>query len=143
MLADEPLAPFSEVAHRRNIHRRGAHVKLAYAACVADRVDLVRQAYAAYETADRSLIEPLLADDFRFSAPPDPLLDRDQYFERCWPNAGLIDSYDFVRMVEDGDEVIVTYESTKTDGTRFRNTEVLTFAGDQIVRVEVYFGWDL
>jgi hypothetical protein len=39
--------------------------------------------------------------------------------------------------------VIVTYESTKTDGRRFRNTEVLTFDGDRICRVEVYFGWDV
>ena len=42
-----------------------------------------------------------------------------------------------------GDEVIVTYEATRTDGTRFRNTEVLTFRDEQIVRQEVYFGWDL
>ena len=39
--------------------------------------------------------------------------------------------------------MIVTYESTKTDGRRFRNTEVLTFDGEQIKRIEVYFGWDL
>jgi hypothetical protein len=39
--------------------------------------------------------------------------------------------------------VIVTYKSTKTDGSRFCNTEVLTFDGDRISRVEVYFGWDL
>jgi hypothetical protein len=36
-----------------------------------------------------------------------------------------------------------TYECTRTDGTRFRNTEVLTFDRDQISKVEVYFGWDL
>ena len=34
-------------------------------------------------------------------------------------------------------------ESRKTGGRRFRNTEVLTFLGDQICKVEVYFGWDL
>jgi hypothetical protein len=40
--------------------------------------------------------------------------------------------------------VLVTYESTKTDGRRFRNTEILGFdEGDRIRRVEVYFGWDL
>ena len=107
------------------------------------REELARQAYRAYETGDRSLIENLLTDDFRFSSPPDPLLDRGEYFERCWPNAGLIESYEFVRLVESGDEVIVTYESTKTDGNRFRNTEVLTFRGEQIRRAEVYFGWDV
>jgi len=46
-------------------------------------------------------------------------------------------------MVESGDEVIVTYELTKTDGRRFCNTEVLTFEDERIVRAEVYFGWDL
>jgi hypothetical protein len=48
-----------------------------------------------------------------------------------------------VRLIESGDEVVVTYESTKADGGRFRNTEVLTFAGARIRKVEVYFGWDL
>ena len=37
----------------------------------------------------------------------------------------------------------MTYESTKTDGSRFRNTEVLTFRGEKICKAEVYFGWDL
>jgi ketosteroid isomerase-like protein len=108
------------------------------------RLDLARQSYRAYETGDRTVIERLLADDFRFFSAPDPGIDRDTYFERCWPNAKTIQSFDFVRMVEAGDEVVVTYELTKIDGGRFRNTEVLTFDGaDQIVRAEVYFGWDL
>ena len=37
----------------------------------------------------------------------------------------------------------MTYEATKRDGGRIRNTEVLPFRGDRICRVEVYFGWDL
>ena len=47
------------------------------------------------------------------------------------------------RLIESGDEVVVTYESTRTDGSHFGNTEVLTFDGDKITQVEVYFGWDL
>jgi ketosteroid isomerase-like protein len=110
---------------------------------VSDRLDLARAAYRAYETGDRELIESLIADEFAFHAPPDPQLDRAGYFARCWPNAGLIAAYEIVRLIERGDEVVVTYESTKTDGARFRNTEVLRFAGDRIAEVEVYFGWDL
>jgi ketosteroid isomerase-like protein len=110
---------------------------------MADRAALVREAYGAYESGDRNVLERLLTDDFEFSSPPDPKLDRAQYFERCWPNAQTIQAYDFVRLAEDGDEVIVTYEATKIDGRRFRNTEVLTFRGDQLCRAEVYFGWDL
>jgi ketosteroid isomerase-like protein len=108
-----------------------------------NRLQLARAAYGAYESGDRSAIEALLTDDFTFYSPPDPGIDRPQYFERCWPNSKLIESYEFKRLIESGDEVVVTYESTKTDGNRFRNTEVLTFEGDKIRRVEVYFGWDL
>ena len=39
--------------------------------------------------------------------------------------------------------MLVTYEAKRTDGTRFRNTEIFAFAGDRISRTEVYFGWNL
>jgi hypothetical protein len=38
---------------------------------------------------------------------------------------------------------VVTYELSKPDGSKGRNTEILTFSGDQICRTEVYFGWNL
>jgi ketosteroid isomerase-like protein len=108
-----------------------------------DRLKLVREAYGAYESGDRRVIEELLTDDFRFYSPADVGLDRATYFERCWPNAELIEAFEFKRLVRAGNEVVVTYESTKTDGKRFCNTEVLTFEGDKICRTEVYFGWEL
>ena len=108
-----------------------------------DRLRLARDSYGAYESGDRRIIEELLSDDFTFYSPPDPGIDRATYFERCWPNSELIQSFEFKRLLDAGDEVVVTYESTKTDGKRFRNTEVLTFEGDKICKAEVYFGWDL
>ena len=108
-----------------------------------DRVQLARDVYGAYVSGDRSVVEELLADDFVFYSPPDPGIDRETYWERCWPNSETLTAFEFVRLIEDGDEVIVTYESTKTDGRRFRNTEVLTFDGDKLSRAEVYFGWDV
>ena len=108
-----------------------------------DRIELTRKLYGAFESGDRSIAEELLSDDFKFHAPPDPLLDREGYFERCWPNSGLIESFDFVRLIEHDDEVVVTYESAKSYVSRYRNTEIITFDGDQISEVEVYFGWDL
>jgi ketosteroid isomerase-like protein len=109
----------------------------------SDRKQLARQAYEAFAAGDRDFYEQHLADDLTFSSPPDPMLDRDGYFERCWPGAGRGQKFEFVRVVESGDEVIVTYESRRPDGSGGRNTEVLTFDGDQIKRIEVYFGWDL
>ncbi len=109
----------------------------------SDRLQLVRDSYEAYATGDRSLIEGSLADDFVFSSPADVGIDRLTYFERCWPNAESIEGFEYVRLVEVGDEVLVTYEATRVDGTRFRNTEIFGFANDRISRVEVYFGWNL
>lgn len=108
-----------------------------------DRLQLVRDSYTAYETGDRDLIERVIADDLVFSAPPDVGIDRATYFERCWPNAGNGARFEYVRLRETDGEVLVTYECTRADGTRFRNTEIFGFAGDRIGSVEVYFGWDL
>jgi ketosteroid isomerase-like protein len=108
-----------------------------------DRGELTRRFYEAFSAGDRDFYEEHLAEDFTFSAPPDPLLDRDGYFERCWPGAGRGQTFEIVRLVENRDEVIVTYEAETSAGKRGRNTEVLTFERDKVKRVEVYFGWDL
>jgi hypothetical protein len=109
----------------------------------SDRMEVARDCYRAYERSDRELLERHLAPDFMFYSPADSGIDRTLYFERCWPNAELISGFSFRRLAPAGDEVIVTYEATRTDGTRFCNTEVLTFKGDQVARAEVYFGWEL
>lgn len=107
-----------------------------------DRPQLVRDAYAAFAAGDRAFYERHLAPSFVFSAPPDPRLDREGYFARCWPGAGRGGAFDLVRLIEHGDEVLVTYEAPTSAGTRGRNTEVFTFdAEDRIRRIEVYFGW--
>jgi ketosteroid isomerase-like protein len=108
-----------------------------------DQLALARACYGAYESGDRRAVEALLSDDFTFYSPADPGIDRARYFERCWPNSELIESFEFKRLIEIGDEVLVTYECKKTDGSQFRNTEILGFKGDKICRAEVYFGWDL
>jgi ketosteroid isomerase-like protein len=108
-----------------------------------DRAQAVRDCFRAYETADRDLIERRLADDLVFSAPPDVGIDRARYFERCWANAGAVRAFAFERLTVVGDEVLVTYEATRADGSRFRNTEIFGFTGDRVSRIEVYFGWDL
>jgi ketosteroid isomerase-like protein len=108
-----------------------------------DRLKLVRDAYDAYVTGDRRVLEGLLADEFTFYSPDDVGIDRDRYFERCWPNNEHSAAFELTRAIESGDEVVVTYEARTTDGRRFRNTEVHTFEGDRIRKVEVYYGWNL
>jgi ketosteroid isomerase-like protein len=108
----------------------------------SNRSDLTRDVFRAFAAGDRARIESLLAPSLRFHAPPDPDLDRAGYFGRCWPGSGSGSTFDFARIIEAGDEVVVTYDATRKDGSRFRNTE-LTFEGDQVTEIEVYFGWNL
>jgi ketosteroid isomerase-like protein len=105
--------------------------------------DLARRVFGAFETGDRDALEALIAEEFHFSSPYDDRIDRAAFFERCWPNHELLRTYAYRRMVEAGDDVVVTYEAERRDGSRFRNTEVLTFSGGRLVGTEVYFGWDL
>ena len=108
------------------------------------RLEIAQESYLAFARGERQFFEDRLRDDFSFSSPPDPHLDRDGWFARCWPGAGGGQEFTFVRLVEAGDEVIVTYELRRGDGAGGRNTEILTFDEDgKIVRTEVYFGWIL
>jgi len=109
----------------------------------SDHILLAREMYGAYVSGDRAVAEEIVAEDFEFFSPADPGIDRERYFERCWPNSARIDGFEFVRLAEVGDEVFVTYEGTRTDGSAFRNTEVLAFGGGKLRRAEVYFGWDV
>ena len=108
------------------------------------RAEIARESYVAFARGERVFFEERLSEDFTFSSPPDPHLDRAGWFERCWPGAGRGQEFEFVRLIEAGDEVIVSYELRRPDGSGGRNTEVLTFDGDdRIVRTEVYFGWNV
>src|SRR4029453_11998789 len=104
---------------------------------------IARAAYAAYVNKDRAALEAIIATDFHFTSPLDNRLDRATYFRRCWPNSETIAGFDFVNLVADGERVFVTYEGRNTNGRRFRNTEILTIRDEQIVEVEVYFGWSV
>ena len=106
-----------------------------------DRIQIIKEYYRAYAEGDRSYVESHITDTFTFSAPPDPLLDYDGYFKRCWPGSGNKQSSTFIRTIESGDEVVVTYERKHPDGSRGYNTEIFTFDRDKINRIEVYFGW--
>jgi ketosteroid isomerase-like protein len=110
---------------------------------MSHRIQITKEFYKAFATGDRSFVEEHLTDDFTFSAPPDPHLDRAGYFTRCWPGAGKGQAFEFIRLIESGDEVIVTYELKHPNGTQGRNTEILTFEGDRVSRAEVYFGWNI
>ena len=58
-------------------------------------------------------------------------------------NSERIKGFNFINLVANCDRVFVTYEGHSANGQSFRNTEIVTVRDDQIVEVEVYFGWSI
>ena len=104
---------------------------------------LAQRAYEGFAAGYRKFFENHLAESFTFSGPLDVGLDRAGYFERCSPGAGQGQKFNFLRLIEHDDEVVVTYEMTKPNGEKGRNTEILRVKDNKIISVEVYFGWDV
>src|SRR6476619_843844 len=104
---------------------------------------IARAAYQAYVSKNRAAIEALISQDFHFTSPVDNRIDRATYFSRCWPNSETLSGFDFINLVVDRDRVFVTYEGHQANGRLFRNTEIVTVRQNQIVDVEVYFGWSI
>jgi ketosteroid isomerase-like protein len=104
---------------------------------------VARACLQAYVDKDRAAIEALLADDYHFTSPIDNALDRAAYLRICWPNSAAITRFDDIYEVEDGARAFIVYEADTSTGKRFRNSEVYTVRGGQLVATEVYFGWDL
>lgn len=102
--------------------------------------ELVRTYFSAWENNDRAALVALLASDFTFSSPNDDYLNQAEYWETCWPNSESIRAFQFLSLLEDGNEVFIRYECELVDGARFRNMEHFTFDGNKVTGVDVYFG---
>ena len=105
--------------------------------------DLVVKMYQAYSESNREMIELLIAETFEFFSPLDNGINRETYFERCWPNHKRISNFHFLHFFEKENIVFVTYEGQTIKNEKFRNCEIITFENKKIIKVEVYFGWNL
>jgi len=108
-----------------------------------DPVAVARAGYDAYVRKDRPAMEALVADAYRFTSPLDNALDRETYFQRCWPNSEGLTGFKIVHAVADGDHALIVYEAETRSGKRFRNCEVHVVRNGKLTATEVYFGWDL
>lgn len=96
--------------------------------------------FNAYATDNRALVEKWLAEDFTFTSPYDDAIDRETYFQRCWPNHATTEKMKVERIFIDGNAAYVTYLCKNSDGLDLHNTEYFVFQGGRIASVEVYFG---
>ncbi len=105
--------------------------------------NIVHACFNSYVDKDRSTVEALIAGDCHFTSPLDNQIDRESYFERCWPNSANMAAVDLKHVAVIDEQVFVTYECRQNDDKRFRNTELWTVKNGKITDIEVYFGWTL
>lgn len=106
------------------------------------RQETVRQLFGAYFAGRKDIVASLLADDFTFSSPNDDHIDKETYFDRCWPQTPVFRKIEIERLFADGNEVVAGYRAEKIDGGAFRNLELFRFEGSLVAAIEVYFGRD-
>ena len=104
------------------------------------KAEIIRALFAAYLWNDRKAVEGAFTDDFRFTSAYDDEIDKPTYFVRCWRVTDWIERHELERIFVEGDEAFVTYRCVAKGGKSFRNTEFLSFEGDKIKRIDVYFG---
>ena len=103
-------------------------------------VEVVQALTRAFHDQDRRSAEALVADDFVFTSPQDDHIDRDAWFERCFPSADHFDGPSHtLEIIEVGGVVLHRYDY-RVDGVRWRNVEALSVANGRVHEVEVYFG---
>lgn len=102
--------------------------------------DTIRGYFDAYRRKDKAHIERALAENFTFTSPYDDSINKAEYFRHCWSNSDLIKEHVVERIVENADCAFVTYLAKMNGGKEFRNTEYMTFEGDKLKSVDVYFG---
>jgi ketosteroid isomerase-like protein len=102
---------------------------------------LIRRYYAAYEKKDWSLIASVLAENFTFTSPnDDDHISTAIYKARCWPQAELIERFEFESIRSGENDAFVKYVCHTTKGVSFRNVEYHRFSDGRISSVECYFG---
>jgi ketosteroid isomerase-like protein len=103
--------------------------------------EIVRASFEAYVRQDRARAETLIREDLVFTSPQDDHIDRDSFFERCFPTADRVSRQELMCVVSDGrDRVFIMYEYDLKAGGTYRNTELITVVDDRIAEIQVFFG---
>jgi ketosteroid isomerase-like protein len=103
--------------------------------------EVVRANFDAYVRQDRAAAEALIGEQLSFTSPQDDHIDRDAFFEHCFPTADRFSRQELVHVAPAGaGDVFVMYEYDLGTGGTYRNTELVTVADGRIVEIQVFFG---
>lgn len=103
-------------------------------------IKIICDFFSAFIEQDKQLADKLLTEDFTFTSQYDDRINKETYFEKCWPNKDRIKHQEIEKIIAQDNEAFILYKSELVDGSKFRNTEHIILSDGQIKEVNVYFG---
>src|SRR5450432_2395664 len=98
--------------------------------------------YAGFEKKDWDAVAAQFADGFTFTSPNnDDHLSVDKFKEKCWGTAKFFKKVNYIKMLENGDYLMLLVQITTVDDNIVRNVDVFSFSSTgKIKSIEVFFG---
>ncbi len=108
----------------------------------AEKEKVVKAYYSGFESKDWNSVAAQFADGFTFTSPNnDDHLSIDQFKDKCWGTAKFIKKVNYIKMAENGDDLMLLVQIITVDGTIVRNVDVFSFnSAGKIKSIEVFFG---
>ena len=107
-----------------------------------EKEKVVRAYYSGFERRDWNAVAAQFADGFTFTSPNnDDHISVDKFKEKCWGTAQFIKKVNYIKMAENGDDLMLLVEIITTDDKVVRNVDVYSFSSTgKIKSIEVFFG---
>jgi hypothetical protein len=102
---------------------------------------IIRAYFEGWVKKDWNLVSDQLADGFTFTSPaPDDHISIEKFRGKCWAQAEHIQKFDFISIMEKGNEAFAIIHVVTKDKKIIRNTEYFSFSNGKIKSIEVFFG---
>ena len=116
-------------------------VRLVSSAQSQKNEKIIRSYFGGFVKKDWNQVAAQLDDNFTFTSPaPDDHINIAQFKAECWPQAEHIKEFEFVKIVDLGEEALAIMQVITTDNKLLRNVEYFHFKNDKILSIEVFFG---
>jgi len=108
---------------------------------IENQTSVVETAFRCYLSQDRDAAVRLYADDFSFTSPQDDHINREAFFDRCFPTAGRVAKQRLLHVTPADEELVFAYyEYELKTGDTHRNVEAITVRDGLIQETQVFFG---
>ena len=107
-----------------------------------EKEKVVKAYYSGFERKDWNAVAAQFADGFTFTSPNnDDHISVDKFKEKCWETAKFIKKVNYIKMVENGDDLMLLVQIITVDDKVVRNVDVFSFTSTgKIKSIEVFFG---